>query len=284
MYLHTNNPKHDPTKKLTRYVDDVTDRTRRQSEKLLYMVVRRALNDLYEHVQRLDGKPVDILQQKLHTLLHENEPTAVVGGFQRREVNAGTVNNLIRELERTGIELRLDITENDPLTVGVTVRAVTDTLEVTNYRDDAFHPFHSLPGNLNRFDTLTVEHYQRAIREHAEAALDGEITEMGLMLYRALLTSELLDQMDDDGAELKNAIFNGQPDTLSGQQYLDELARISHAHGLDVDIRMTDARLDDDERARYPHGGTLGMMFIWQNLYTGACVVTDTQREKAAQS
>lgn len=284
MYLHTNNPKHDPTKKLTRYVDDVTDRTRRQSEKLLYMVVRRALNDLYEHIQRLDGKPVDILQQKLHTLLHENEPTAVVGGYQRREVNAGTVKNLIRELERTGIELRLDITENDPLTVGVTVRAVTDTLEVTNYRDDAFHPFHSLPGNLNRFDTLTVEHYQRAIREHAEAALDGEITEMGLMLYRALLTSELLDQMDDDGAELKNAIFNGQPDTLSGQQYLDKLARISHAHGLDVDIRMTDARLDDDERARYPHGGTLGMMFIWQNLYAGTCVVTDTQREKAAQS
>lgn len=284
MYLHTNNPKHDPTKKLTRYVDDVTNRTRRQSEKLLYMVVRRALNDLYEHIQRLDGKPVDILQQKLHTLLHENEPTAVVGGFQRREVNAGTVNNLIRELERTGIELRLDITESDPLTVGVTVRAVTDTLEVTNYRDDAFHPFHSLPGNLNRFDTLTVEHYQRAIREHAEAALDGEITEMGLMLYRALLTSELLDQMDDDGAELKNAIFNGQPDTLSGQQYLDKLARISHAHGLDVDIRMTDARLDDDERARYPHGGTLGMMFIWQKLYAGTCVVTDTQREKAAQS
>lgn len=284
MYLHTNNPKHDPTKKLTRYVDDVTDRTRRQSEKLLYMVVRRALNDLYEHVQRLDGKPVDILQRTLHTLLHENEPTAVVGGFQRREVNAGTVKNLIRELERTGIELRLDITENDPLTMGVTVRAVTDTLEVTNYRDDAFHPFHSLPGNLNRFDTLTVEHYQRAIREHAEAALDGEITEMGLMLYRALLTSELLDQMDDDGAELKNAIFNGQPDTLSGQQYLDKLARISHAHGLDVDIRMTDARLDDDERARYPHGGTLGMMFIWQNLYAGTCVMTDAQREKAAQS
>lgn len=284
MYLHTNNPKHDPTTKLNRYVDDVTNRTRRQSERLLYLVVRQTLNDLYERTQHLDGKPVDTLQQKLHTLLREAEPTAVIGGFQRREVNASTVKELIGELERHGIELRLDITENDPLTVRIDVRAVTDTLEVTNYRNDAFHPFHSLPGNLNRFDTLTVERYQRAIREHAEAALDGEITEMGLMLYRALLTSELLDQMDDDGAELKNAIFNGQPDTLSGQQYLDTLARISHTHGLDVDIRMTDARLNDDERARYPHGGTLGMMFIWQNIYTGSSVVTDDQLERAARS